>query len=275
MKKFISLILSLVIILSISITPAFAAGSVNGYNFPQTFSGNVAAPMNASMLESVDYFTISVDADCALYTVTFCSDDMLNLTATFDTFKVGNTCKISYDAVAKLLDRKWKGFGISELDHIVVYCNTPNGYSYTMDVQEKSSIMTGIISYLKDAFKGLNNFFSDLFNTLFETLTNLFEDIKQFFADLLKDFIDFFAKIKEELDAKNTFWETFVESLKNLWKVLEGYTLQPVRDFFDSLSLGAIAIWWSIFDFPIIKELTIALVAVSLVAGIFKLFISL
>lgn len=91
----------------------------------------------------------------------------------------------------------------------------------------------------------------------------------------MKDFIDFFAKIKEELDAKSNFWETFIDSLKTLWKVLEGYTLQPVLDFFDSLSLGAIAIWWSFFDFPIIKELTIALVAVSLVAGIFKLFISL
>lgn len=263
------------LILSISITPASAIGSVDGRNFPQHLVGSATFPINAPMLESVDYFTISVDADCALYTVSFCSDDLFNYTTTFDTFRVGDTCKLSYNSVAKFLDRKWHGVGISELDHIVVYCNTPNSYSYTIDVQEKSSIMTGIISYLKDAFKGLNNFFSNLFNTLFETFTNLFEDIKQFFADLLKDFIDFFAKIKEELDAKNSFWETFVDSLKTLWKVLEGYTLQPVRDFFDSLSLGAIAIWWSIFDFPIIKELTIALVAVSLVAGIFKLFISL
>lgn len=183
MKKVILLALTLVLILSISITPAFAIGSVDGRNYPEHMMGNATFPINASMLESVDYFTISVDADCALYTVTFCSDDFWNVTATFDTFRVGDICKLSYDSVSKFLKRKWdiEG-GISALDHIVVYCNTPNSYSYTIDVQEKSSIMTGIISYLKGAFKGLNDFFSDLFNTLFETFTNFFEDIKQFFC---------------------------------------------------------------------------------------------
>lgn len=47
--------------------------------------------------------------------------------------------------------------------------------------------------------------------------------------------------------------------------------LEPIENFFDSLSPEAILIWQEFLNFPIIREFIYALVVVCLFAGVLKL----
>ena len=265
MKKIISLLVVCITLLSVSIIPAYAedietnngistyAGTVERRTFPQTYSSKTQAYLRESMLKDVDYFTITVQSNQELgsYRVIFLDD--MDYEYPYENFKAGAICKLSYNSYKQKIGSVFGG----DIFYIKIIAFTSTGatttdFSYTIDVEEKSSIMLGIIDYLKGAFNDFQDFFAGLFQGIF-------------------DFID---SIKELWDAKDNFLDRFNNSISTAWSIVESYTLDPVIEFFNTLSTGAIGIWLSFFNFPIIKELAVALVTVSLVSGIFTLFVT-
>jgi hypothetical protein len=113
---------------------------------------------------------------------------------------------------------------------------------------------------------------SGLIDTILGGIEEFFIDIvlggiEEFFTDLISAFISIYNSIVSFSDRFSTIGELF--------DYLKGYTIDPIVDFFNSLNTGAISILASIWEFPIIKELLIAVAAVLVIGGLLKLFVSL
>lgn len=103
-------------------------------------------------------------------------------------------------------------------------------------------------------------------------LDGLLNGIKSFFTELFAPIIDFIESLKEANEAGVGVFDFFGK----LFEIIEGYTLTPVIEFFESIAKNdAILIVMQIWDFPIVKDLLIAVVALLVFSGLIRLLTTL
>lgn len=103
-------------------------------------------------------------------------------------------------------------------------------------------------------------------------LDSLLNGIKSFFTELFAPIIDFIESLKEANEAGVGVFDFFGK----LFEIIEGYTLTPVLEFFESIAKNdAITIVMQVWDFPIVKELLIAVVALLVFSGLIRLLTTL
>lgn len=295
MRKILIFVLSFVLCFSLCICPVYAATTVDGVSYPILISGGSSFwGINADSIQMVDAFTITVNTSS---TVTY----YVNLLTASGSCRFGsafsssNVARLTYDSVSEALSRS--GYSISDLTGVMVNANTADSYSVTYDVVEKSSILTGLIRWLTDAFESVRNALSSLGSgivdfltgalqgivdnaisikdTIIEFLTGAFEGLINGISELFSDFLEAWKEYMEEKAAIGEIWSKLGQTLQKLLDTFVNVVIDPISEFFASLSSGAIAIWTSFIEFPIIKELILAVVSVSFIGGIFKLFLSL
>ena len=109
----------------------------------------------------------------------------------------------------------------------------------------------------------------------FDTDTSgLLAGIKEFFSELFKPITDFIAQLKEQQEQKESFGSVISDAITTLLDALENVTVNPITEFFDSLSEGAILIWQEFLMLPIIREYIFAVVLVSIFGGLLTLLIT-
>lgn len=92
--------------------------------------------------------------------------------------------------------------------------------------------------------------------------------IEDFFTSLFKPIIDFIDDWKEAQEAGVTIWDAFGQ----LYEYVKGYTFEPIAELFDYvLHNDALPIVIQIWNFPIVKELLIVIVAILVVSGFINL----
>lgn len=243
MRKNLIMLLCLMMMCSFCIMPAYAATSVNGISFPITLAGGQTfSGINSASIDLVDAFVISVNYDgnsSYFYINLYTSSGACS----YGTYSVGDSVRLTYDSVSNALSRQ--GLSVNDLTYVDVYINTTESYSVTYDVAEKSGILTGIIRWFSDAFDRL-----------------------------LKPITDFITQIQEQQAQKDSIWESIGQSFTKLLDALSEATIVPVKEFFDSLSLGAILIWQEFLALPIIREFTYAVVLVSIFGGLLILLMT-
>ena len=317
MRKILIFILSFVLCFSLCVCPVYAATTVDGVSYPILLSGGSSFyGINAQSIDQVDSFSITVNSSS---TITY----YVNLLTSSGSCRFGtsfssdNVCRLTYNGVSEALSRS--GYSISDLRGVMVNANTADSYSVLYDAVEKSSILTGLIRWLTDAFDSVRTSLSNLGSgivdfltgalkgivdnavavkdaiiefltgaikgvidnaiavkdSIVEFLTGAFEWLIDGISELFSDFLEAWKEYMEEKNAIGEMWSKLGQTLQKLLDTFANIVIDPITEFFASLSSGAIAIWTSFIDFPIIKELILAVVAVSFIGGIFKLFLSL
>lgn len=99
-------------------------------------------------------------------------------------------------------------------------------------------------------------------------LDNLLDGIKSFFTTLFKPITDFIDEWKEYQNSGGTIWDAFGQ----LYEYVKGYTFEPIAELFEYvLQNDALPIVIQIWNFPIVKELLIVVVAILVVSGFINL----
>lgn len=173
---------------------------------------------------------------------------------------------------------------------VLVTCNTPDAFSVTFDVVEKSSILTGLIRWLTDAFDSVRNALSNLGSGIVDFLTGALQGIVDN-AITIKDAIIGFLTgafdsviglltflsdaIIEEIESAFELFSSVIERLvllvSNLMSGLSDYLvdpLGPINDFLKSLDNSAISIWLKLFDLPIISDILMISVVFAILSGL-------
>lgn len=103
-------------------------------------------------------------------------------------------------------------------------------------------------------------------------LDGLLNGIKEFFSDLFSPILSFIEDVQDTLSSTDKLLGWF----NSLYEKIKGYTMKPVLDFFEDLTQNdAVALVLLFWDFPFVKEFTLAVVAVLIVSGLFRLLNSL
>lgn len=103
-------------------------------------------------------------------------------------------------------------------------------------------------------------------------LDSLLNGIKEFFSDLFSPILSFIEDVQETFSSTDKLLGWF----NSLYEKIKGYTMKPVLDFFEDLTQNdAVALVLLFWDFPFVKEFTLAVVAVLIVSGLFRLLNSL
>lgn len=92
------------------------------------------------------------------------------------------------------------------------------------------------------------------------------EEDKNWLTDLLDGIFDFFFGWIIDI---GEYTNSIITSLGQLFKNLASYTFEPIEDFIASLNNGAINMFVSFWDIPIVKEFSQAFVSILLVGGLF------
>ena len=126
----------------------------------------------------------------------------------------------------------------------------------------------------EDKDKAWHEKFSDWFNGLGDSLGGI-GNVFNGAIDVLKDFIaSFFRPIISFFEAIQEMFSQF-GSISDLWDKFKDFTITPILEFFENLENGALGAFSQFWDFPVIRELVIATVAVLLIGGVFMLFVTL
>lgn len=103
-------------------------------------------------------------------------------------------------------------------------------------------------------------------------LDSLLNGIKEFFSDLFSPILSFIEDVQDTLSSTDKLLGWF----NSLYEKIKGYTMKPVLDFFEDLTQNdAVALVLLFWDFPFVKQFTLAVVAVLIVSGLFRLLNSL
>lgn len=145
-----------------------------------------------------------------------------------------------------------------------------------------ANLITKIGEFVDSAVENIGEFFStvgqwisDAVASVGEFFSNMFNSIAEFFSDLVESVVEWFKNKKEEEETKKGFWESLGEKLKELIDKLAGFTLQPVKEFFSGLvNSDVVSVLSTIYEFPIIKEMIILVVAVLVVTGLLGLLLT-
>lgn len=131
-------------------------------------------------------------------------------------------------------------------------------------VESIGEFFSNVGQWILDAVDSIGQFFSDITDYIGEFFTGLFEPI-----------VEWFNNKKEEEETKKGFWESFGEKLKELVDKLAGFTLVPIKEFLNNLvNSDVISVLSAIYEFPIIKEMILAVVAVLVVTGLLGLLLT-
>lgn len=134
-----------------------------------------------------------------------------------------------------------------------------------------TGIFDNVSEWIQNAVNAIGNFFTNALNVVGQFFDNLFNKIAEFFGRLFEPITNWFENKKQEEEAKKSFWDTIQVLLEDIIEKVKGFTLQPVLEFFSSLDMTAIGTLMEIFDFPLIKELIVAVVAVLVLMGLLGL----
>ena len=259
----LSLLLSFWLILLIAITPVHAAtssggGSSNDLLISETdtdytldFTSNYKLYYNDNRTPiSLQFLKDNPDFGVYLYNLSenarYSYSDGLTQTIII----AGNERTLNWSLVSSVYDKISSNYTGAELEAIL---NSPIEFSRLYD-------FTSEISF--------NVYKTGQTVTEKEEDPGILEGIEGFFTALMKPFVSFFETIGE-------FFNSF-GSVAELWEKFEGYTITPVVEFFnETLNSGALSAFVQIWEFPIIKELLIAVVSVLVIGGIMLLFTSL
>ena len=103
-------------------------------------------------------------------------------------------------------------------------------------------------------------------------LDGLLDGIKSFFTELSKPITDLIESWQKLQESETTIWD----ALGLLYDYVKGYTFEPIFEFFESIvGNDALYIIVQIWNFPVIKELLIAVVAILVVSGFIRLITTL
>ena len=116
-------------------------------------------------------------------------------------------------------------------------------------------------------FSGLGDGISNITSGLGDLFGSYLDLLKDFLSSLFRPFTSFFEAISEMFSQFG--------SIADLWDKFKDYTIAPVLEFFENLNNSALSYFSQLWDFPVIKELVIATVAVLLIGGAFMLFVTL
>lgn len=99
-------------------------------------------------------------------------------------------------------------------------------------------------------------------------LDGLLNGIKSFFTELFSPIIDFIDSWNALQESGGTVWDAFGQ----LYEYVKGYTFEPIAELFEYvLHNDALPIVIQIWNFPIVKELLIVVVAILVVSGFINL----
>lgn len=149
--------------------------------------------------------------------------------------------------------------------------------------EDDSSILDWIGNFFSNLFQNVFDFFGGLFQNLYDFFSGLFQNLYNFFSNLFKGFFDtvtsfyesFQQAIEEEKASEQRFDDvgtSIFSPLKNFILNLANVTYQPIYDFFNSISFESIDTFTAIFRLPVISDLLIGVVGLSVISGLFILF---
>lgn len=103
-------------------------------------------------------------------------------------------------------------------------------------------------------------------------LDGLLDGIKSFFTELFKPITDLIESWQKLQESETTIWD----ALGLLYDYVKGYTFEPIFEFFESIvGNDALYLIVQIWNFPVIKELLIAVVAILVISGFIRLITTL
>lgn len=97
--------------------------------------------------------------------------------------------------------------------------------------------------------------------------------VKNILQTIFGSVIDFFDRIKTAFDDALKLTDRFAD-LKEVWDDFSSFTLDPITDFFNSISAGSISVIMQIWNFPIIDSFALGKVALLVISGILILMIT-
>ena len=103
-------------------------------------------------------------------------------------------------------------------------------------------------------------------------LDGLLDGIKSFFTELFKPITDLIESWQKVQESEATIWD----ALELLYDYVKGYTFEPIFEFFESIvGNDALFLIVQVWNFPVVKELLIAVVAILVISGFIRLITTL
>lgn len=293
MRKIISII-CLIFIVSASILPVYADESRIIVSFEE-YSGiafkdlSVKSTTNelvffayGSGYSESYFYAIAIEASGDYSFISYQDGSRLRIYSNSGSVSYSTTCYFynTTDEIWVMQSSRSYTNTISERTYSDIWVSDSN-YSFklkksTVDIDRQvngSSLGVFFANYtLDNATSDTGTDSTGIINSIVTWFAKAFDDLKDFFTSL-------FEPIFKHFEEQGLIFENSVGRLvlfiENLINGLGQITLVPITNFIESLSTGAISIWLSLFDLPMISDFLLAAIVVSIVGGLFTLLISL
>lgn len=142
-------------------------------------------------------------------------------------------------------------------------------------IEKIGEFFSDVGEWIANAVKDIGEFFSLVGEWIGNAVTSIVEFIGDFFTDLFEPILGWFENKRAEEETKQSFWEKMNEGLNKILDKIMGFTLVPIRDFFNNLvNSDVVFVLNEIYEFPIIKEMIILVVAVLVILGVIGLLVT-
>lgn len=142
-------------------------------------------------------------------------------------------------------------------------------------IEKIGEFFSDVGEWISNAVKDIGEFFSLVGEWIGNAVTSIVEFIGDFFTDLFEPILGWFENKRAEEETKQSFWEKMNEGLNKILDKIMGFTLVPIRDFFNNLvNSDVVFVLNEIYEFPIIKEMIILVVAVLVILGVLGLLLT-